>query len=180
MTHIERRTLHEIAIYPEHGPRETDVHFPAFEAARKHLIDVLGVGCWIGGATKAQIKAGLPSGHLCEGAKGLEAHHNVAEFAGLSEEDWRKVAADFPQLGIHSEEEWLAAAESEGALQIICDRHHRSPHHGIHSITYPVWRLDRYAKDGYEFVGDDAPIAAVVVPPGSTVTIQTPPTGGAS
>ena len=63
--HELRRTLHEIAVYPEHGPREGDPQYAIFHAARHHLIDVLGVGCWIGGATKAQIEAGLPEGHLC-------------------------------------------------------------------------------------------------------------------
>ena len=154
--HIDRRTLTEIVQYPAHGPREQDSHYHVFEAARRHLIDVLGVGCWIGGATKAQIAAGLPVDHLCHGATQLEAHHAIAEFAGLEAEDWQKVSADFPQLGIHSEEDWFNAAESEGGLQILCDKHHRDGRHGIHSITYPVWRLDRYARTGYEFIPDGA------------------------
>lgn len=145
-----RRTLHELAVYPPHGPRESDAHYAVFHAARKHLIDVLGVGCWIGGATKTQLGSLAPE-HLCAGAKQLEAHHHVAEFAALSEEDWQKVGADFPQLGVHSDEDFLNAAESEGGLLILCDVHHRSPYHGIHAITEPVWKLDRYARPGYSF-----------------------------
>lgn len=152
--HVHRRTLHEVAHYPEHEPRASDPHYSVFRASRRHLIDVLGVGCWIGGATKGQIKAGLPKSHRCYGATGLEAHHSIAEFAGLNEVDWRKVAADFPTLGIHSDEEFLRAAESEGGLMILCSKHHRGPQTGIHSITYPVWSLDRYAKDGWEFLGE--------------------------
>jgi len=148
-----RRTLHELAHYPPHGPRESDPHYGVFHRARHHLIDVLGVGCWIGGATKKQIEAGLPDDHRCAGATGLEAHHHIAEFAALAEEDWQKVADDFPQLGIHSDDEFLAAAESEGGLMILCSIHHRSPHAGIHSITEPVWKLDRYARDGWSFTG---------------------------
>ena len=149
-----RRTLHELAVYPEHGPRESDPHYKVFHEARHHLIDVLGVGCWIGGATKADLRAGLPEGHRCYGAKQLEAHHHIAEFAGLSELDWMKVAADFPLLGIHSDEDFLNAAESDGGLLILCDKHHRSPYHGIHAITEPVWKLDRFAKDEFEFEGE--------------------------
>jgi hypothetical protein len=152
--HDQARTLHEIAAYPPHGPRETDPNYATFHAARHHLIDVLGVGCWIGGATKAQIAAGLPEEHLCHGATGLEAHHHVAEFAGLNEIDWQKVAADFPQLGIHSDADFLRMAESDGGLLILCSKHHRAPYHGIHSITEPVWKLDRYARVGWEFQGD--------------------------
>jgi hypothetical protein len=148
------RTLHEIAHYPEHGPRETDPHYKIFNAARHHLIDVLGVGCWIGGARKQDLAAGLSLGHRCYGATQLEAHHHIAEFAALAEEDWQKVAADFPQLNIHSDEDFLRAAEAEGGLLILCDKHHRSPHHGIHSLTEPVWKLDRYAKTDWEFATD--------------------------
>lgn len=149
-----RRTLQEAAHYPPHGPRESDPHYAVFHAARHHLIDVMGVGCWIGGATKAQIAAGLADDHLCHGAAGLEAHHHVAEFAGLNELDWQKVRGDFPQLGIQSDEDFLRAAESEGGLLILCDKHHRAPYHGIHSITEPVWKLDRYARPGWDFQGD--------------------------
>ena len=149
--HSTPKTLREIAYYPEHGPRDSDPNYKVFHEARHHLIDVLGVGCWIGGATKAQIETGLPEDHRCHGATGLEAHHHIAEYAGLNEIDWRKVAADFPQLGITSDEEFLRAAESDGGLLILCSKHHRAPYHGIHAITEPVWKLDRYARDEWEF-----------------------------
>ena len=145
------RTLHEHAYYPSHGPRESDPHYKVFNAARRHLIVTLGVGCWIGGATRSEIKAGLPADHRCHGAKQLEAHHEVAEFAGLNEVDWHKVAADFPDTAIHSDEDFLNFAESEGGLTILCDVHHRGPFHGIHAITYPVWKLDRIARTGWSF-----------------------------
>jgi hypothetical protein len=152
--HSNARTLHELAMYPPHEPRAKDVHYRIFTASRRHLIDVLGVGCWIGGATKTDIKNGLPRSSLCFGAKQLEAHHSIAEFAGLNEVDWQKVAKDFPQLGIHSDEDFLAAAESDGGLMILCDKHHRAPYHGVHSITEPVWKLDRYARFGWDFTGE--------------------------
>lgn len=155
-SHLLQRTLREAVSYPPHGPREEDVHYGVFRHAQHHLIHVLGVGCWIGSATLAEIKAGLPDGHRCHGAVQLEAHHAVAEFAGLSAVDWRKVAKDFPQAGVHSDEDFLRFAESEGGLMIICDKHHRGPNHGIHAITYPAWLLDRYARDDYEFMSDDA------------------------
>ena len=98
-----------------------------------------------------QIKAGVPKGWRCYGATQLEAHHSIAEFAGLNEEDWQKVAADFPQLGIDSDESFQRAANSEGGLMILCDLHHRAAERGIHSITYPAWLLDRYAKAEWEF-----------------------------
>jgi hypothetical protein len=156
--HFEKRTLRELVAYPPHGPRATDPHYKIFMAAKKHLVHVLGVGCWIGGATLAEIKAGLPAGHRCNGATQLEAHHAVAEFAGLNAVDWQKVAKDFPQASIHSDEDFLRFAESEGGLLILCDKHHRHAGQGIHSVTYPAWLLDRYAQENWEFLpGLDAP-----------------------
>lgn len=154
--HFERRTLHEVVAYPPHAPRESDPHYKIFHHAQHRLIHELGTGCWIGGATLAEIKAGLPIGHRCANATQLEAHHAIAEFAGLSETDWRKVAADFPQAGIHSDEDWLRFAESEAGLLILCDIHHRHPGKGIHSVTYPAWLLDRYARPEWEFLPDEA------------------------
>lgn len=150
--HLHSRTLHETVAYPEHGPRESDPHYAIFNAAKHHLVHVLGVGCWIGGANLKAIQAGLPATHRCFGSSQMEAHHAIAEFAGLNETDWRKVANDFPQVGIHSDEDFLTFAESEGGLTILCDKHHRLGNTGIHSVTYPVWLLDRYAKDDWEFL----------------------------
>jgi hypothetical protein len=157
--HYERRTLREVVAYPPHGPRRSDPQHDVFEHARQHLIYALKVGCWIGGATHEQIKAGLPEGRRCYGATQLEAHHAVAEFAGLNAEDWRKVEADFPQAGIHSDEDFKHFANSEGGLMILCDIHHRDAGRGIHTITYPAWLLDRYARDDWEFTppADEAP-----------------------
>jgi hypothetical protein len=154
--HLEQRTLREVVAYPPHGPRESDPHYKIFNEAKHRLVHVLGAGCWIGGATLAQIRAGLDPGHRCHGAAQLEAHHAVAEFAGLNEVDWAKVAKDFPQAGIHSDEDFLRFAESEGGLMILCDKHHRSAGTGIHSVTYPAWLLDRYARDDWEFLTPDA------------------------
>jgi hypothetical protein len=150
--HYMKQTFQEVVAYPPHGPRASDPYYPIFEAAKRHLVHVLGVGCWIGGATLAQITAGLPAGHRCLGAKQLEAHHAVAEFAGLNAVDWQKVAADFPQVGIHSDADFLRFAESEGGLSILCDKHHRLGNTGIHAVTYPVWLLDRYARADWEFL----------------------------
>jgi hypothetical protein len=150
--HLEVRTLREVVAYPPHAPRESDPHYAIFRHAQHHLIYGLGVGCWIGGATLTQIKAHLPAGHRCAGATQLEAHHAVGEFAGLSMLDWQKVAQDFPQAGLHSDEDFLSFAQSEGGLMVLCDVHHRHVGKGIHAVTYPAWLLDRYAREDWEFL----------------------------
>lgn len=153
------RTLHELAHYPQHEPdRAKDPYYRVFDRTRHHLIDVLAVPCWIGGASAAQIKAGLPPEHLCHGCTGLELHHNPLEYAGLSEIDWRRFAAEFPTLGIHSDADFLAAAEGEGNATILCSLHHRAPYQGVHSITYPLWVLQRYARPEWRFT-EPRPVA---------------------
>jgi hypothetical protein len=67
----------------------------------------------------------------------------------------RQSTSDFPEAGIHSDEDFLTFAESEGGLMILCDVHHRHPGRGIHAVTYPAWLLDRYADDNWEFLTPD-------------------------
>lgn len=148
--HSEKRTLEFTVSFPEHEPRTAS---RLFHQTRHHLIDVLGVGCWIGGATKADLADGLPEGHRCYGAKQLEAHHDLAEWADWNGLDWRKVAVDFPQLHIHDDASFRAAAESDTGIMVLCDKHHRAKGHGIHMVDYPSWRPDRWAREGMEFLG---------------------------
>ena len=175
------RTLKESVHYPPHGPRRGPA-YKIFNAARHHLIDVLDAPCWICGVTKTQLAAGLSADHPAFGATAMEAHHNLAEFSALPEIDWQKVSADFPQLGIHSDEEFLCMAESEGGLLILCSIHHRSPYRGIHAITEPAWKLQRYELAGWDFTKpptcDPTPAPAPAPAPASatvTVTVETTP-----
>ena len=149
--HVVHRTLQTSVHFPEHEPRTESA---TFRATKHHLVHVLKTPCWIGGATIDDIKNGLPEDHRCFGATQLEAHHDLAEWAEWNGLDWRKVAADFPQLGIHDDESFRKAAESEGGILILCDKHHRARFHGIHMTDYPTWKADRHAKDGFEFIPD--------------------------
>lgn len=148
--HSQKLTHTYTVHFPEHEPR---ISSEVFRATKHHLVDVLNTGCWIGGATKAELAAGLPEGHRCYGAKQLEAHHGLAEWADWNGIDWQKIAKDFPYLGIHDDESFRQAAESEAGIFILCDKHHRSKGHGIHMVDYPSWRPDRWAKDDFEFLG---------------------------
>ena len=149
--HEQTQRLVVTVAFPEHEPRHRSEEFVA---SRHHLIDELGVGCWIGGATKADLEKGLPANHRCFGATQLEAHHDMAEWAEWNGLDWHKYAQDFPTLGIHDDASFRAAAESENGLLILCDKHHRAKNHGIHMTDYPSWKADRYAKDDWEFLPD--------------------------
>jgi hypothetical protein len=40
-------------------------------------------------------------------------------------------------------------------MRVLCDVHHRHPYYGIHTITGPIWLLQRYAVDGFSFIPPD-------------------------
>jgi hypothetical protein len=117
------------AWYPAHAPRESDSHYRLFEHARKRLI-ATGVGCW-----------------RCGSKEHLEAHHAQCEFAVANGVDYTKLAADFPEYHLDSEEAFLAWVESEGNLLMLCADCHRGPT-GIHHVPYPCWVWQRWARTG--------------------------------
>jgi hypothetical protein len=39
--------------------------------------------------------------------------------------------------------DWL---DSEGNMLILCATHHRGAQTGIHAVTYPAWKLQRYER----------------------------------
>src|SRR5581483_12523773 len=87
----------------------------------------------------------------------METHHAELEWAAerAFENDpamLEKLVEDF-KLKLDAPEELRKWLDSEGNMLVLCDKHHRGPYTGIHSITYPVWKLQRYEhQGGWEFV----------------------------
>lgn len=160
--HALNRTLHEIAWYPEHDPRKASAEY---HRTHEHLVVTLDTPCWICGITHSQ------------GGK-METHHSELELAAenaLAANDaaLAKLFADLigktpqehlcsvvsdVQAIVHGED---AAAlqrfiDSEGNMLVLCALHHRGAYAGIHSVTYPVWKLQRYqygvGADAFQFV----------------------------
>ena len=120
-----------IAYYPAHVPRSKDPHYAYFRISRKLLI-ASGKGCW-----------------RCGGHTNLEAHHSIIEYALLNGIDINKAMQDFPS--IHDHESFLIWAEGPENLELLCRECHRGKL-GIHSMPYPLWVGEKWAKDNIHFL----------------------------
>lgn len=169
---VLRRTLAELVEYPPHPPRTASA---LYERTHRQLVVIEDRPCAVCGVRHSTL--GDPAANPC-GAKALETHHDLIEWAGATEIDWDKLAADHPGLpslaalaqAYHAH---LAAngtfsgtldpaivtqfVDSDEQMLVLCDVHHRAAGQGIHMITGPVWELQHYAAPGWNF---DGPMAA--------------------
>lgn len=138
--HELSETLTVDVITPGHEPRKTT------ELFRKSKDELKASQhppcCWICGRTEAEL--GAP----------LEAHHDGIERSFAEGEiDWERVKADFPN---HDWSTFDAAdpytfvddMSPNGQGLLLCKEHHTGKDTGIHNIPFPLWRLQRYLKDG--------------------------------
>lgn len=137
------RTLHEVAFYPPHDPREAS---PEYRHVHHRLVVELDTPCWICGIT-----------HSKGGA--METHHSEIEWAAEKafENDTAMLDKLVEDMGRRIERATPDALreflDSEGNMLVLCATHHRGPQTGIHSITYPAWKLQRYQHPGgFQFV----------------------------
>lgn len=130
------RTLREVAFYPQHDPRKAS---PEYRKVHHRLVVEMDEPCWICGVTHS-------------GGGAMETHHDKLEWAAerAFENDpvmLDKIVADFNIILDQPSDlrDWL---DSEGNMLVLCAPHHRGPRTGIHQITYPVWKLQRYEHSG--------------------------------
>jgi hypothetical protein len=72
------------------------------------------------------------------------------EWAAVNGVDPTLVMRDWPQLTDAAKlREWL---DSEGNMLVLCAAHHRGSRQGVHSITYPAWKLQRLQGKGWTFI----------------------------
>ena len=131
-------TVHETVTieyqYPEHAPRETDVHYHLFHEAVARIRRLGKWQCWISNAD-------------CDLTHPLEAHHSLCEFSLAPDVDVERFAKLYPEFGVTDDETFLAFVEGEGNLTVLCRRHHRQ-YLGVHVLPYPVWLTQRFIKAG--------------------------------
>lgn len=167
---VLKRTLAEAAYYPPHAPRKASALY-----TREHhqLVVVQDLPCRVCGVRNSTLHDPKANPH---GAKALETHHDLIEWAGQTEIDYDKLAADHPDLpnlaalakayhahllangafdGKLDPAIVTAFIDSDEQLEVLCDTHHRAPFKGIHSITAPLFSLQQYEAPGYSFT--DAP-----------------------
>ena len=138
------RTLHEIAWYPPHDPRRASSEY---RRVHKKLVYEMDEPCWICGIRHST------------GGK-METHHSELEWAAEQAFEGdpimlAKLLVDI-KFTVGEPEDLRKWLDSEGNMLVLCDEHHRGPYTGIHSITYPVWKLQRYQhQGGFRFVKGD-------------------------
>jgi hypothetical protein len=142
--HNQSCSSHYTIHVPEHLAREGDPHYHLFDRARARLMRLGTAKCWI-----------------CGTQENLEFHHDEIEFSLAGSVDWQKVSSDFPDAHLSTEEEFLCWIESEGNLRVLCRTHHTGAFRGVHSIPYPIWKTQRWSKEGYELLVDPSGLKQV-------------------
>lgn len=129
-----RRTLVEDIFYPPHDPRKASAEYTR---VHHHLVVVMDSPCWICGIR-----------HSTSGA--METHHDEIEWAAANGIDLTRLIVDFPD--ITDEDKLKAWLDSEGNMLVLCETHHRGSRTGIHMVTYPAWKLQRYQGTDWTFI----------------------------
>lgn len=135
--HIQKRTLKEFSITPEHGKRDTYI----FHKSCQKLKNEEHYKCFICGSTEH-----------------LEAHH-FAEFSFEEIIDFDKLKElllifDFYGYSKQLINEPITSVDDIRNLVILCEEHHRGVDKqnnnsgiGIHSTTCPDWIIQKICKD---------------------------------
>lgn len=135
--HEQTETLHQEVLYPEHVQRTESAEF----ARNKHqLVKKLDLGCWICGSKEAR-----------------EVHHFACEWALWEDVEPAKVlatahAVDPYGFAAQDPDRAIGSPDDIRNLMVLCEKHHRAPYFGVHSITLPIWIAQRMAKPGHEFI----------------------------
>jgi hypothetical protein len=138
--HELKETLTVDVITPAHEARTTT---RLFELSKKQLMKREDPPrCWICRRTADEVGP-------------LEAHHaGIERSFAEGEIDWEIVKQDFPHYDwTHFDPAnpyaFVDDMEAQGIL--LCKTHHTGKGTGIHTIPEPLWRLQRYLKDGVQF-----------------------------
>jgi hypothetical protein len=138
--------LSQHVFYPAHDKRKET---PAYRASHKLLVDTQDRPCLVCGVRKSTLRT---PGQNPYGAKALETHHRIVEWALAQAVDLAKFntrivgsfrrhdpsnpkyAQDF------SRDQMLAWIDADlDNLWVLCDVHHRHKYVGIHAISGPIW-----------------------------------------
>jgi hypothetical protein len=67
--------------------------------------------------------------------------YNIQTGESLAKFDWNEVAKN-PDLFVDSEQNMI----------VLCKQHHTSGPYGIHHVPFPDWILQKFPKDGFQFL----------------------------
>ncbi|MDP4119643.1 MAG: hypothetical protein Q8876_01095 [Bacillota bacterium] len=138
--HIERKTIHDIVIDPDHAKRvETSI----FRKAKERLKDDGHYKCFI-----------------CGAIENLQVHHFAVEYMFEELADIEKVKSfveEFDPYGYGRllKNVALTSIEDVRCLLVLCENHHVGDDNedgdggtGIHNLTFPTWIIQKLCRDG--------------------------------
>jgi hypothetical protein len=156
--HSNKRMLDEIAFYPAHDPRRET---PEYKETHRRLAIEQDRPCLICGVRNSTLK---DKAHNLYGAKQMETHHHVLEWALANAIDavkFNKILLPRLRARHPNKEQYKKGAftadevkvwvdHDEDNLWVLCDVHHRAKYFGIHEITYPIWGPVDLLRDDFE------------------------------
>jgi hypothetical protein len=142
--HGQTRHLIETVFYPEHGPERTS---ETYRNAHHRLVYELDEACWICGVRNSTLTDPVQNPH---GAAQMETHHDEVEAALANSIDPATLLRDFPAMGAADSKHLRRWLDGEGNLLVLCDVHHRHGLYGIHLISYPAWKPQRWQFKGWD------------------------------
>jgi hypothetical protein len=179
--HLNARVLHEQAFYPAHDKR---TETPEYKQIHHHMAVELDLPCLVCGVRNSTLQDKTKNRY---GAKAMETHHHVIEWALANAVDTAKFNGTIlPNLAHKHPEnpdykkpfsdqqvkDWVD--HSSDNLWVLCDVHHRAAYFGIHEITYPIWApMDLLRSDFEQYVQQQIS-AAKGTRPARAATRRTP------
>ncbi len=157
LEHVHATTVEvaQIEMTPPHPPREQT---PMYMRTHHHLVYTLDTPCAICGVRNTTLQD--PRENPCC-ARAIETHHYPIERSLLNACDPCKVHLSFPQVKDHASLE--AFVDLEANIMVLCDIHHRHPHHGIHHILAQDFFIQPFLFSGYEIVADTQNVEKVMI-----------------
>ena len=162
-------------MYPAHDVRRASAEY---RHVHHKLIVEMDEPCWICGFRHSDwVKL---SDVAEKRARQLETHHSELEWAAEKafETDPAMLAKIIEDLNGQHPQEYLATVVSdlhervhgsdpaalrefldgEGNMLVLCATHHRGALTGIHAVTYPAWKLQRFQRPGgFAFITQPQP-----------------------
>lgn len=152
-----KRTLIEDIFYPPHDPRTASTEY---RKTHHKLVIEMDEPCWICGIKNSDVKK-LPKEEQHKWQ--IETHHDELEWAAANAfennaDELAKITADIAVIA-NDPNKLRKFLDSEGNMLILCATHHRGSRYGIHMISYPAWKLQRWqTNSGWQFIKQQSPV----------------------
>lgn len=129
--HEQAETRRYVMHFPEHPPRDGDVHYKDFEAYRRRT------------HATARCQFAVETGVDSECHGGLELHHSHVEFSLQNGVDLAVLEKLYP--GVSDPNQVGAWVESAENLIWLCAGHHRG-HGGIHTAAASDYEAQKFVR----------------------------------